>query len=86
METFDLMIFRFCRYEVGNQDHSFMLGAEAANGALLGTPEVSTAILTFDNAMSDQLSRIPRFLSQITLANPDWVNGRRNTEMRLTKK
>ncbi|KDN53542.1 FAD/NAD(P)-binding domain-containing protein [Tilletiaria anomala UBC 951] len=48
------------KYEVGNQDHSFLLGAEAANRALLGTPE-------------------------ITLLNPDWVNGRRNTEMRLNK-
>ncbi|ODN73114.1 hypothetical protein L202_07681 [Cryptococcus amylolentus CBS 6039] len=46
------------KYEVGNQDHSFMLGVEAVDAALFGTPEM-------------------------TLNEPDWVNGRRNTERRL---
>ncbi|PWN32144.1 putative UDP-galactopyranose mutase [Meira miltonrushii] len=48
------------KYEVGNQDHSFMLGVEAVDKALFGSPEV-------------------------TLETPDFVNGRRNTERRLTK-
>ncbi|PWN53836.1 putative UDP-galactopyranose mutase [Violaceomyces palustris] len=63
LEKFDIYSrgrFGSWKYEVGNQDHSFMLGAEAVSRALLGTPE-------------------------ITLLNPDWVNGRRNHEMRLTK-
>lgn len=46
------------RYEVANQDHSFMIGAEAADNILFGAPEM-------------------------TLNEPDWVNGRRNTERRL---
>ncbi|UZJ52923.1 hypothetical protein CBS101457_002243 [Exobasidium rhododendri] len=48
------------KYEVGNQDHSFMLGVEAVDKALFGSPEM-------------------------TLESPDFVNGRRNTERRLTK-
>lgn len=48
------------KYEVGNQDHSFMLGVEAVDKALYGSPEV-------------------------TLESPDFVNGRRNAERRLTK-
>ncbi|PWN45067.1 putative UDP-galactopyranose mutase [Ceraceosorus guamensis] len=48
------------KYEVGNQDHSFMLGVEAVDRALYGSPE-------------------------LTLDSPDYVNGRRNTERRLTK-
>ncbi|WFD37087.1 uncharacterized protein MJAP1_000028 [Malassezia japonica] len=47
------------KYEVGNQDHSFMLGVEAVDRALFGSPEM-------------------------TLESPDFVNGRRNTERRLT--
>ncbi|KAI5451555.1 hypothetical protein NCC49_001540 [Naganishia albida] len=46
------------KYEVGNQDHSFMLGVEAVDSALYGSPEM-------------------------TLNEPDWVNGRRNAERRL---
>ncbi|KAJ9103141.1 hypothetical protein QFC21_002563 [Naganishia friedmannii] len=46
------------KYEVGNQDHSFMLGVEAVDSALYGSPEM-------------------------TLNEPDWVNGRRNVERRL---
>lgn len=49
------------KYEVGNQDHSFMLGVEATDKALYGSPEV-------------------------TLESPDFVNGRRNLERRLTTK
>ena len=29
------------RYEVGNQDHSFMLGVEAVDKALYGAPEMT---------------------------------------------
>ena len=47
------------KYEVGNQDHSFMLGVEAVDRALFGAPEM-------------------------TLDSPDFVNGRRNTERRLS--
>lgn len=46
------------KYEVGNQDHSFMLGVEAADSVLFGSPEM-------------------------TLENPNWVNGRKNEERRL---
>ncbi|GAA98140.1 uncharacterized protein L969DRAFT_93249 [Mixia osmundae IAM 14324] len=46
------------RYEVANQDHSFMIGVEAVDGIIYGSPEM-------------------------TLNNPDWVNGRRNVERRL---
>ncbi|KAI5291058.1 hypothetical protein KEM54_006492 [Ascosphaera aggregata] len=49
------------KYEVGNQDHSFMLGVEAVDSCIVGGVEV-------------------------TLENPDWVNGRRNEERRLVKK
>ena len=49
------------KYEVGNQDHSFMLGVEAADNVLLGTPEM-------------------------TLISPNFVNGRVNSERRLTPK
>lgn len=45
------------KYEVANQDHSLMLGVEAADSMLFGTAEV-------------------------TLHHPDFVNGRRNEEMR----
>jgi len=47
------------RYEVGNQDHSFMLGVEAADHIVNGAVE-------------------------LTLNYPDFVNGRQNTERRLT--
>lgn len=47
------------RYEVGNQDHSFMLGVEAADHIVNGGVE-------------------------LTLNYPDFVNGRRNEERRLT--
>lgn len=47
------------RYEVGNQDHSFMLGVEAADHIVHGAVE-------------------------LTLNYPDFVNGRRNEERRLT--
>lgn len=47
------------RYEVGNQDHSFMLGVEAADHIVNGAVE-------------------------LTLNYPDFVNGRRNQERRLT--
>lgn len=47
------------RYEVGNQDHSFMLGVEAADHIVNGAVE-------------------------LTLNYPDFVNGRRNNERRLT--
>jgi len=47
------------RYEVGNQDHSFMLGVEAADHIVNGAVE-------------------------LTLNYPDFVNGRANTERRLT--
>jgi len=46
------------KYEVANQDHSFMIGVEAADNVLFGAPEM-------------------------TLNEPDWVNGRKNTERRL---
>ncbi|KAF8253901.1 FAD/NAD(P)-binding domain-containing protein [Wilcoxina mikolae CBS 423.85] len=46
------------KYEVGNQDHSFMLGVEAVDNILLHEPE-------------------------LTLHNPDFVNGRPNVERRL---
>nr|UOP56938.1 putative UDP-galactopyranose mutase [Thecaphora frezii] len=62
LEKFDIYSrgrFGSWKYEVGNQDHSFMLGVEAVNRALFGAPEM-------------------------TLLNHDWVNGRRNHEMRLT--
>ncbi|KAI5300278.1 AMP deaminase [Ascosphaera pollenicola] len=49
------------KYEVGNQDHSFMLGVEAADSCVSGGVE-------------------------ITLENPNWVNGRRNAERRLKSK
>ena len=29
------------KYEVGNQDHSFMLGVEAVDRALFGSPEMT---------------------------------------------
>lgn len=48
------------RYEVGNQDHSFMLGVEAADHCVY--PEIP----------------------ELTLNSPDFVNGRRNDERRLT--
>lgn len=48
------------RYEVGNQDHSFMLGVEAADHIVNGAVE-------------------------LTLNYPDFVNGRSNTERRLTE-
>lgn len=47
------------KYEVGNQDHSFMLGVEAADHVVNGAVE-------------------------LTLNYPDFVNGRSNTERRLT--
>jgi hypothetical protein len=47
------------RYEVGNQDHSFMLGVEAVDHIVQGAVE-------------------------LTLNYPDFVNGRKNTERRLT--
>ena len=47
------------KYEVGNQDHSFMLGVEAADHVVNGAVE-------------------------LTLNYPDFVNGRANTERRLT--
>lgn len=47
------------RYEVSNQDHSFMLGVEAADHIVNGAVE-------------------------LTLNYPDFVNGRRNEERRLT--
>ena len=47
------------RYEVGNQDHSFMLGVEAVDHVVQGAVE-------------------------LTLNYPDFVNGRKNTERRLT--
>jgi protoporphyrinogen oxidase len=47
------------RYEVGNQDHSFMLGVEAVDHLVNGAVE-------------------------LTLNYPDFVNGRRNEERRLT--
>jgi hypothetical protein len=47
------------RYEVGNQDHSFMLGVEAVDHIVNGAVE-------------------------LTLNYPDFVNGRQNTERRLT--
>ncbi|KAJ3149614.1 hypothetical protein HDU89_003667 [Geranomyces variabilis] len=43
------------RYEVGNQDHSFMLGVEAVDNIIYQSPEM-------------------------TLNNPNWVNGRYNEE------
>lgn len=46
------------KYEVANQDHSFMLGVEAVDNIVLGAPEM-------------------------TLDNPNWVNGRRNAERTL---
>ncbi|KAN0083122.1 hypothetical protein V8E54_002210 [Elaphomyces granulatus] len=46
------------RYEVGNQDHSFMLGVEAVDNIINGAVE-------------------------LTLNNPDFVNGRQNNERRL---
>ncbi|SCV72271.1 BQ2448_4965 [Microbotryum intermedium] len=46
------------KYEVANQDHSFMIGVEAVDGVLFGAPEM-------------------------TLNDPDWVNGRKNVERRL---
>lgn len=46
------------KYEVGNQDHSFMLGVEAVDNILFGSPE-------------------------LTLLNPNWVNGRKNEERKL---
>jgi hypothetical protein len=49
------------RYEVSNQDSSFMLGVEAVDHIVNGTVE-------------------------LTLNYPDFVNGRQNTEMRLTKR
>lgn len=49
------------KYEVGNQDHSFMLGVEAVDACVCGGGV------------------------EVTLENPDWVNGRRNGERRLVK-
>ncbi|GAA5833433.1 hypothetical protein JCM3766R1_005501 [Sporobolomyces carnicolor] len=46
------------KYEVANQDHSFMIGVECADNLTIGSTEN-------------------------TLEQPDWVNGRRNTERRL---
>ncbi|KAK8183289.1 UDP-galactopyranose mutase [Phyllosticta capitalensis] len=48
------------KYEVGNQDHSFMLGVEAVDNIVNGSVE-------------------------LTLNYPDFVNGRANTEKRLTE-
>ncbi|KAI3629223.1 hypothetical protein CBS9595_000295 [Malassezia furfur] len=62
LDRFDILSrgrFGSWKYEVGNQDHSFMLGVEAVDRALFGAPEM-------------------------TLESPDFVNGRRNTERRLT--
>ncbi|KAM3075986.1 hypothetical protein ACMFMG_006500 [Clarireedia jacksonii] len=47
------------KYEVGNQDHSFMLGVEAVDHIVHGAVE-------------------------LTLNYPDFVNGRKNSERRLT--
>eukprot|EP00798_Chlamydomonas_sp_ICE-L_P018103 gene18103-24534_t len=49
------------KYEVANQDHSMMLGVEAADNILFGTKE-------------------------LTLAHPDIVNAKKNTELVYTKK
>ena len=49
------------RYEVSNQDSSFMLGVEAVDHIVTGAEE-------------------------LTLNNPDFVNGRKNTEIRLTSR
>lgn len=46
------------KYEVGNQDHSFMLGVEAVDHIVSGAVE-------------------------LTLAYPDFINSRANTERRL---
>ncbi|RKO94792.1 putative UDP-galactopyranose mutase [Blyttiomyces helicus] len=47
------------KYEVANQDHSFMLGVEAVDSIMFGAPEIS-------------------------LHNPNYVNGKYNTERQLT--
>jgi hypothetical protein len=49
------------RYEVSNQDSSFMLGVEAVDHIVRGAEE-------------------------LTLNYPDFVNGRKNTEIRLTSR
>ncbi|KAJ3147721.1 hypothetical protein HDU86_007896 [Geranomyces michiganensis] len=46
------------KYEVANQDHSFMIGVEAVDNIMFGAPEM-------------------------TLENPNWVNGRQNKERTL---
>jgi hypothetical protein len=49
------------QYEVANQDHSLMLGVEAADNVLFGTKE-------------------------LTLAYPDIVNAKKNSELLYKRK
>jgi len=50
------------KYEVGNQDHSLMLGVEAADNALFGTPEMT---LRYPNQVNAQKNMDPHYTTSV---------------------
>lgn len=65
------------KYEVGNQDHSFMLGVEAVDNILHGC-KYNTSFHSCTPA--DSVLAV-----ELTLNHPDFVNGRPNAERRLVE-
>ncbi|PKI83103.1 hypothetical protein MVES1_002898 [Malassezia vespertilionis] len=60
-ERFDILSrgrFGSWKYEVGNQDHSFMLGVEAVDRALLGAPEMTLLSPDFVNGRRNNERRL----------------------------